>query len=48
MYTIQVLNAIWFAGLVRMAYEKFYLKIGYIARVEGETGDKKTTKKAKQ
>lgn len=41
MYTIQVLNAIWFTAFIRVLQDKFIHKKGYVVRMEGEGLDKR-------
>jgi hypothetical protein len=41
MYTIQVLNYIWFGAFIRVLHDKFFLKKGYVVQFEGEGGKKK-------
>lgn len=36
MYTIQVLNYIWFTAFIRVLQEKFIHKRGYVVKMEGE------------
>ena len=45
MYTIQVLNYIWFTAFIKVIKSKFIDKKGYVVQMEGELSSQKVKKK---